>query len=106
MKKTVRKTAVGKRATGKTAIIDVVLPKKLLARVEIIGKATNRTAEQVCYDALKWWMEHGKIKVPIELDTETNRLANAMCKERGITFDELIERLIDKDRMAKKGGAL
>lgn len=45
-------------------------------------------------------------KVRVELDAETNRQADLLCQlYGGITFEQLIHRLLKK-AMAKKGGAL
>lgn len=41
-----------KGTTGKTTFIEVELPKTLRARINRIAELTNRTPEQVCYDAM------------------------------------------------------
>ena len=43
-------------------------------------------------------------KVGVELDEETNQRVDRLCQSHGITFEQLVHRLIGQD-MAKKLGA-
>lgn len=74
----------------------------LAARLQRIADGTGRTFQQVLHDACEHWLQHGKIKVPIELDAETDRRAKLLCKQRGITLDELVAEYIAADMKGAK----
>lgn len=72
-----QKTAVGRKvATDKEmAFIDVKLPKHLWAKVDRIAVLTNRTSEQVVYDALAEFIEK------IKHQSDTFRLSPSLAMQ-------------------------